>query len=153
MHNAATVGQLVLFVTACTGMLVFHKRGLVDWKLALVIDPPTDIMALTGGYMAHMVPGASLKYLLAGLLVLAGLLMLIKVTDRPVSTKKNGLDSGGVALPTTSMSSTSGWPFLLPLSSAWQRARWASRAVRSRCLLWCCSAAFLCESQWRLPLP
>ncbi len=88
MHQAATTGQFILLLTACAGMLVFQKHRLVDWKLALVIDPPTDIMALAGGYLAHMVPGASLKYVLAALLVLAGCLMLMKVKDRPVSQEK-----------------------------------------------------------------
>ena len=54
MHQAATTGQFILLLTACAGMLVFQKHRLVDWKLALVIDPPTDIMALAGGYLAHM---------------------------------------------------------------------------------------------------
>jgi uncharacterized membrane protein YfcA len=44
MHQAATSGQLVLLLTACAGMLVFQKHGLVDWKLALIIDPATDVM-------------------------------------------------------------------------------------------------------------
>jgi uncharacterized membrane protein YfcA len=48
MHQAATTGQLVLLLTACAGMLVFQKHRLVDWKLALVIDPATDVMALVG---------------------------------------------------------------------------------------------------------
>jgi len=88
MHQGAATGQLILLLTASAGMLIFHKHGLVDWKLALVIDPPTDIMALAGGYLAHMVPGASLKFVLAGLLVLAGFLMLMKVKDRPLSRNK-----------------------------------------------------------------
>jgi uncharacterized membrane protein YfcA len=88
MHQAATTGQLVLLLTACAGMLIFQRHGLVDWKLALVIDPATDVMALMGGYLAHMVPGALLKFVLAGLLVLAGFLMLLKVKDRPISRNK-----------------------------------------------------------------
>ena len=88
IHQAATTGQLVLLFTACSGMLIFQKHGLVDWKLALVMDPPTDVMALAGGYLAHMVPGASLKFVLAGLLVLAGFLMFMRVKDRPISRNK-----------------------------------------------------------------
>jgi len=88
MHQAATTGQLTLLLTACAGMLVFHKHGLVDWKLALVIDPATDAMAFVGGYLAHLISGASLKYVLAGLLVLAGFLMLLKTRDQPISRSK-----------------------------------------------------------------
>jgi uncharacterized membrane protein YfcA len=88
MHQAATTAQLALLLTACAGMLVFQKHKLVDWKLALVIDPPTDVMALVGGYLAHLASGIALKLVLAGLLVLAGFLMLMKVRDRPVSRKR-----------------------------------------------------------------
>jgi len=50
MHEAATTGQFILVATAVTALLIFQKHKTVDWKLALVIDPPTDIMALDGVY-------------------------------------------------------------------------------------------------------
>ena len=90
MHHAATTGQFILMLTAVTGMIIFHKHKLVDWKLALVIDPPTDIMALIGGYFSGYVSGLSLKFILAGLLVLAGFLMLIKVNNKPITKKRFG---------------------------------------------------------------
>jgi len=88
MHKAATTGQFILMLTAFAGMLIFHKHKLVDWKLALIIDPPTDIMALVGGYFSGYVSGLSLKFMLAGLLVLAGFLMLLKVKDTPILRQK-----------------------------------------------------------------
>jgi len=88
MHQAATTGQFILMLTAFAGMLIFHKHKLVDWKLALVIDPPTDIMALVGGYFSGYVSGLSLKFILAGLLVLAGFLMLLEVNDKPILKQK-----------------------------------------------------------------
>jgi len=88
IHQAATTGQFILMLTALTGMLVFQKHKLVDWKLALVIDPPTDIMAFVGGYFSAYVSGTALKFVLAGLLVLAGFLMLIKVKDRTINQDK-----------------------------------------------------------------
>lgn len=91
MHEAATTGQFILMLTAFAGMLVFQKHKFVDWKLALVIDPPTDIMAVVGGYYSGVVSGRSLKFILAALLVLAGFLMLIKVKDKPiVGTRRFG---------------------------------------------------------------
>jgi uncharacterized membrane protein YfcA len=88
IHQAATTGQFILMLSAVTAMLIFHKHKLVDWKLALVIDPPTDVMAFAGGYFSAYVSGITLKFLLAGLLVLAGLLMLLKVKDRPIANSK-----------------------------------------------------------------
>lgn len=88
MHEAATTGQFILMLAAFAGMLIFHKHKMVDWKLALVIDPPTDIMAFVGGYYSHLVSGTSLKFVLSGLLVLAAFCMLIKVKDRSISCAK-----------------------------------------------------------------
>jgi len=87
MHEAATTGQLILTLTAFAGMLMFQKHKTVDWKLALVIDPPTDIMALAGGYYAHLVSGTLLKFALSALLVLAGFCMLIKVKGRSIAAE------------------------------------------------------------------
>jgi len=82
MHHAAASGQFILVATAAAAALLFHKHRAVDWKLALVIDPPTDIMALCGGYLSAYVAGGTLKFIMAGLLVLAGLCMFMKVKDR-----------------------------------------------------------------------
>jgi len=81
MHQAATSGQLILISTALAAALLFQKNKLVDWKLALVLDPPTDIMALVGGYCSAYVAGRSLKVAMAFFLVLAGLCMLMEVKD------------------------------------------------------------------------
>jgi uncharacterized membrane protein YfcA len=86
VHEAATTGQFILMLTAIAGMLIFHKNRMIDWKLALVIDPPTDIMALVGGYYSHLVSGTALKLSLASLLVVAGACMFLKVKDRPLGS-------------------------------------------------------------------
>jgi len=88
MHQAATSAQFILMLTAVAGMLIFQKNKTVDWKLALIIDPPTDIMAFVGGYFSSYASNVSLKLLLAGLLVLAGFLMLIKVKERSIRTER-----------------------------------------------------------------
>ena len=87
MHEAATSGQLILLFAAITAMLVFHRRRMVDWKLALVIDPPTDIMAFLGGYFSALASGFALKLLLAVLLTLAGFLMLFTIRYRAIRSK------------------------------------------------------------------
>ncbi len=82
MHEAATTAQFILMMTAGAAILLFHKHHTVDWKLALVIDPPTDVMALLGGYLSGSVGGTELKLLTAGLLALAGLCMFAGARDR-----------------------------------------------------------------------
>lgn len=81
MHQAATTGQLILVLTAVMSLLIFQKHKTVDWKLALVIDPPTDILAFVGGYYAHLFSGITLKLIFACLLVLAGFFMLRPVKE------------------------------------------------------------------------
>ncbi len=88
MLQAATTGQCILFSTALAASLVFHKSRTIDWKLALVVDPPTDVMALVGDYFAHLVSGGILKFVFASLLVLAGFLMLRPVKDRSLGKRK-----------------------------------------------------------------
>jgi len=88
MHEAATTGQFILVATAVTALLIFQKHKTVDWKLALVIDPPTDIMAFVGGYYAHIFSGMALKLVFAGLLVLASLLMLRPIQEQPGENRR-----------------------------------------------------------------
>ena len=88
MHQAATTGQLILLGTALTALLIFQKHKTVDWKLALIIDPPTDVMAFVGGFYAHSFHDTALKFIFACLLVLAGFLMLISVKEQIVKHKR-----------------------------------------------------------------
>lgn len=88
MHQAAAMGQFILMTAALTGMLVFSKKRMIDWKLALVIDPPTDIMAFVGGYFSSCISGTNLKIILSLFLVLAGFSMLLRVKERPVQNQK-----------------------------------------------------------------
>jgi uncharacterized membrane protein YfcA len=61
MHNAATTSQLIMMGTSLASMIIFSKNKRIDWKLALIIDPPTDIMAFFGGYFASYLEGTTLN--------------------------------------------------------------------------------------------
>ncbi len=88
MHEAATVAQLILFCTAVAALFIFQKNKIVDWKLALVIDPPTDVMAFVGGYYAHLFSGNFLKFVFAFLLVVTGFFMLYPAKERAQDNRK-----------------------------------------------------------------
>jgi len=88
MHQAATTGQLILVCTAFAALLIFQRRQVVDWKLALIIDPPTDVMAFVGGYFARVLAATHLKFIFAGLLVLAAFFMLRPVRESRLQDKK-----------------------------------------------------------------
>lgn len=82
MNVAATTAQFILFLTALSSTLIFHKHKTIDWKLALVIDIPTNIMAFLGGYFAHYFNTSWLKFIFAGLLVLASFFMFKSVREK-----------------------------------------------------------------------
>lgn len=85
MTNAATTSQLIMMATALTSMLIFHKSKRVDWKLALIIDPPTDIMAFVGGYFASSFQATTLKIMFASVLIIISIFMFIPVKEKPTS--------------------------------------------------------------------
>lgn len=88
IHQAATSAQFILLLTAFAGMLIFQQNKMIDWQLALAIDPPTDIMAFVGGYVSNYVGNTALKLVLAAVLVLAGFLMLVHIKERPIRKEK-----------------------------------------------------------------
>ncbi len=84
MYEAATTGQFILFTASIAAMMVFQKNKSVSWHLALFIGILASLSAMGGGYFSHMFSGFTLKMVFAGMLFLAGAIMLI-----PVSEKKN----------------------------------------------------------------
>ncbi len=87
MHEAAPTSQLIMFATSTAAMIIFQKNKKVDWKLALVIDPPTDIMAFFGGYLAGYVEGMTLKIVFSVLLIVVSIFMYMKVREKPIEEK------------------------------------------------------------------
>jgi len=74
--QAPAVSLILILATSSAALFTFWKNKKVDWKLALVIDPPTDVMAFVGGYFSAMVSETALKALLICILMIAGTLML-----------------------------------------------------------------------------
>ncbi len=83
MHTAASTSQAIMLGTSLAAMLIFSKNKKVDWKLALIIDPATDVMAFVGGYFAGSIEGNTLKIIFAVVLILVSGFMMIKVKDKP----------------------------------------------------------------------
>ncbi len=91
-HRAATASLFILMATSVSAALVYWRSKMIDWKLALVVDPITDLMAFVAGYFAIRVPGSTLKILFALVLVLASYFMFrpVSATRRP-SGRRFGL--------------------------------------------------------------
>jgi len=81
MKMAPGISLILIMSTSLAALSHFHKNKKVDWKLALVMDPPTDIMAFVGGYFSALVPESILQWLLAAILLLAGALMIKKKNE------------------------------------------------------------------------
>jgi len=135
MHQAATTGQFILFAASVAAMIIFQKNKSVSWTLAVLIGSFTALSALAGGYFSHLFSGFSLKMIFAVMLLIAGAVMLIPVSEKRNVTKEKHFGiiifkSGGerysvnlwVALPVTvltgfgsGMVGVSGGSFLVPL--------------------------------------
>ncbi|WP_155313974.1 sulfite exporter TauE/SafE family protein [Desulfosarcina ovata] len=135
MHEAATTGQFMLFSASVAAMIVFQKNKSVSWLLAVLVGSFTALSALGGGYFSHLFSGFSLKLIFAVMLLIAGIVMLIPVSNRQTSTEhkhfgviriRSGSEIYGVnlciALPVTiltgfgsGMVGVSGGSFLVPL--------------------------------------
>jgi uncharacterized membrane protein YfcA len=88
-EQAPAISLILIIATSIAALTNFSKSKKVDWKLALVIDPPTDIMAFVGGYFAFLVPEPILKSILVFILMIAGTLMLFnKKTTNPHIIRK-----------------------------------------------------------------
>jgi uncharacterized membrane protein YfcA len=135
MHQAATTGQFILFSASVAAMIIFQKNRSVSWALAILVGTFTALSALGGGYFSHLFSGFSLKLVFVVMLLIAGVVMLIPVSENQ-NIKENkhfgiiNIKSGHeiysvnlwIALPATvlmgfgsGMVGVSGGSFLVPL--------------------------------------
>ena len=90
MHIAAASVQFILFTAAFSAMLVFGKKKLVEWKLAIFMGVLIGISAFLGGFFSDYVPGKTLKLILSVLLFVLALLMLKPVKGSTNEAIKTG---------------------------------------------------------------
>jgi uncharacterized membrane protein YfcA len=77
MAAAPSLSLILIAATSLAALTHFSKNNKVDWKLALVIDPPTNILAFAGGYYSTLIAESLLRSVLIVVLMTAGTLMLI----------------------------------------------------------------------------
>jgi len=82
MHEAATTGQFILFSASVAAMIVFQNNKSISWLLAILMGTFTALSALGGGYFSHLFSGFSLKMIFAFMLMIAGIVILIPVSER-----------------------------------------------------------------------
>ena len=89
MHQAAATGQFILFAASVAAMIIFQKNKSVSWALAILIGTFTALPALGGGYFSHLFSGFSLKIIFAIMLFIAGVVMLLPVSEKKNVTNQN----------------------------------------------------------------
>lgn len=75
MYVAATTSQVLIMVVSFSSMLVFAKAKTIDWKLVLLIEPPTNVGAFLGGYLSPYIPPGFAKVCFAGVLLIGAYYM------------------------------------------------------------------------------
>lgn len=74
-HQATNASLLIILVTGLSSFIVFQHEGMVDWRLALLLDPVKDLGALLGGFFSYWFGEGLLSVLFAVILVVGGVLM------------------------------------------------------------------------------
>ena len=91
LYVAATSSQVLIMVVSFSSMLVFAKAKTVDWKLVLLIEPPTNVGAFLGGYLSPYFPALFAKLCFAGVLLVGAYYMFRppKAAGKPGSETKH----------------------------------------------------------------
>ncbi len=88
MHQSASTGQFILFVSSISATLIFGRGRKVEWKLVLIIGSITALSAFFGGFFAQYFSGKVLKFVFSFFLLMASLLMLRPIKERKVVAEK-----------------------------------------------------------------
>lgn len=84
-YVAATTSQALIMVVSLSSMLIFAKARMLDWKLVLLIEPPTNLGSFFGGYLSDYIPSYVAKLCFAGVLLIGSYFMYRPVKDRAQS--------------------------------------------------------------------
>ena len=92
-YQAAAISIFIIMSLSISSSLVYYRVQLIDWKLALIIEPLTAIMSLMGGYYSSFIQIKELKILFILVLVISGYFMIkpIKeIQDKFINQRKWG---------------------------------------------------------------
>jgi uncharacterized membrane protein YfcA len=81
-YVAAATSQVLIMVVSLSSMLVFAKAKMLDWKLVLLIEPPTNLGSFLGGYLSDYIPSYVAKLCFAGVLLVGAYFMYRPVKER-----------------------------------------------------------------------
>jgi len=80
-YQATAISIFIIMALSVSASLVYYRAQLIDWKLALVIEPLTAIMSLAGGYYSSFVRIKELKILFILILIVSGYFMIKPIKE------------------------------------------------------------------------
>ncbi len=80
-YVAATTSQVLIIVVSISSMLIFSRYGMIDWKMVLVVEPPTNLGSFLGGYLSSYIPSFVGKLLFACVLLIGAYFMYRPVKE------------------------------------------------------------------------
>ena len=89
-HDASTTSLFVLTVAGLSSLWVFAQSKTVDWKLAIVIDPITDILAFVTGYYAIKFSSSLLKIVFAIVMIISSYFMIKQPPIQEKGSQRKG---------------------------------------------------------------
>ena len=92
-YQAAAISLFIIMALSLSSTLVYYRVQLVDWKLALAIEPIIAITALIGGYYSSFIQIKELKILFILILIVSGYFMIKpikKIQDKFINKRKWG---------------------------------------------------------------
>jgi len=92
-YQAAAISIFIIMSLSISSSLVYYRVQLVDWKLALLIEPLTAIMSFIGGYYSSFLRINELQILFILVLIVSGYFMIksIKeIQDKFINERKRG---------------------------------------------------------------
>lgn len=85
MHEAGATSLFVILATSISAAIIYRRHRTQDWRLVLVLEPVSFVLALAGGLTANYVNGLALRVVFAAVLLLASFLMM-----RPAGKRRTG---------------------------------------------------------------
>lgn len=74
-YTAAMTSQVLIMVVSFSSALVFARAKMLDWKLVLLVEPPTNLGSFLGGYLSGYIPSHAAKLCFAGVLLIGSYFM------------------------------------------------------------------------------
>jgi len=81
LYRAAATSQVLIMAATLSALIVFQKARLVDWWLALIVEPPTNLGAFLGGYLSSFIPAGYAKGVFALILLVGAWFMIRPIKD------------------------------------------------------------------------